>query len=157
MFYFFIFSWLICEYCIIAGSHMRAELPGVHPVTASILLFLTEFNEHIWSEDKRGRWDGAKRQRGEWGANGEGWEQAEDEDLRPFIITVPHEGRQLLQTAANNTFTDLSPTGPQWKRLLEAPGNWVGRTGLPHLNDLSCPLKHQEKTGGKCHVEIRKI
>lgn len=85
----YFFFWFICEYCIIAGSHM----PGVHTVTASVLLFLTEFSKHIWSEDKRGRWDGAKRQRGEWGANGEGCEQAEDEDLRPFIITVPHEGR----------------------------------------------------------------
>lgn len=62
--------------------------PACAPLAASVLLFLTEFNEHIWSEDKRGWRDGAKRRRGERGANGEGCEQAEDEDLQPSIITV---------------------------------------------------------------------
>lgn len=39
--------------------------PACMPLAASVLLFLTEFNEHIWSEDERGWRDGAKRQRGE--------------------------------------------------------------------------------------------
>lgn len=51
------------------------------PFAASILLFLTEFNEHIWSEDKRGWKDGAKRWRGEYEANGERCGEAEDEKL----------------------------------------------------------------------------
>ena len=60
-------------YFIIAGSHMHLNMhlpscavgPTCTPRAASVLLFLTEFNEHIWSEDKRGWRDGAKRRRGE--------------------------------------------------------------------------------------------
>ncbi|CAB1433632.1 unnamed protein product [Pleuronectes platessa] len=73
----------------------------------SVLLFLTEFSKHIWSEDKRGWRDSAKRQRGERGANGEGCGEAEDEDLGPSIITAPRELCQLPQTQANPTFPDL--------------------------------------------------
>lgn len=90
-------SWLMCVYFIIAGPlmHLNMQLPSspalsgrCAPLAASVLLFLTEFSEHIWSEDKRGWRDGAKRRRGEWGANGEGCEQAEDEHPQPSIITV---------------------------------------------------------------------
>lgn len=42
-----------------------------------------------------------------------GCEQAEDADLRPSIITVPHEECQLLQTRANPTFADLWLLGPK--------------------------------------------
>lgn len=101
--------------------------PACTPQVVGVLLFLTEFSEHIWSEDKRGWRDGAKRRRGEWGANGEGCEQAEDEDLRPSIITVPHEECQLLQSRADPTFADLWPLGPKLRRLLEPSGYLISR------------------------------
>lgn len=131
-------SRLMCVYFVIADPHMHLNVhpplpsctvgPVCMPFAASVLLFLTEFNEHIWSEDKRGWRDGAKRRRGEWGANGE---QGEDEDLRPSIITVPHEECRLLQTRANSTFADLWPHGSKPRRLLEPSGmKWWGSVSV---------------------------
>lgn len=66
--------------------HLSAQ--ACTSLTASVLLFLTEFNEHICSEDKRGWRNGAKSQRGEWGANREGCGQAEDERLQSSITAI---------------------------------------------------------------------
>lgn len=132
----------MCVYFIIAGPLMHLNMhlrsrpqpvsPACTPCVASVLLFLTEFNEHIWSEDKRGLRDCAKRRRGEWGANGEGCEQAGDEDLWPSIITVPHEECQLLQTRADPIFADFWPLGPKPRRLLEPSGNLISRRASTH-------------------------
>lgn len=109
-------SQLMCVCFIIAGPHLNMHPPHAScmagPSQPSVLLFLTEFNEHIWSEDKRGWRDGAKRRRGEWGASGVWCGEAEDEDLQPSIINIPHEECQLLQSKANPYFPwPLTPVG----------------------------------------------